>query len=62
MDTPEFLDTPYMELLLLAAGMYSKDDLTKALMGLEDDANEEFKTEMDPEDLEERQRTTRTRG
>ncbi|KAF9279213.1 hypothetical protein BGZ74_002906 [Mortierella antarctica] len=49
-DTPEFLDIPYTELLLLAAGMHSKEELTEVLKELEDEAIEEIKTEIDPED------------
>ncbi|KAF9316342.1 hypothetical protein BG003_002068 [Podila horticola] len=49
-DTPEFLDIPYVELLLLAAGMHSKEELTEVLKELENETNEEIKTEIDPEE------------
>ncbi|KAG0080551.1 hypothetical protein BGZ93_002928 [Podila epicladia] len=48
-DTPEFLDIPHVELLLLAVGMHSKEELTEALKELEDEAIEDIKTEIDPE-------------
>ncbi|KAG0035353.1 hypothetical protein BGZ82_005311 [Podila clonocystis] len=49
-DTPEFLDIPYVELLLLAAGMHSKEELTEVLKELENEATGEIKTEIDPEE------------
>lgn len=54
-DTPEFLDTPHVELLLLAARMHSNEELTEALEELENEAEEDIKTAIDseekPEDL-----------
>ena len=52
-DTPEFLDIPHVELLLLAAGMDSKEELTDALKAVENEAIEEIKTEIDPEETPE---------
>ncbi|KAF9401479.1 hypothetical protein BGZ94_005199 [Podila epigama] len=49
-DTPEFLDIPHVELLLLAVGMQSNDELAEALKELENEANEEIKEEIDSEE------------
>ncbi|KAF9375023.1 hypothetical protein CPC16_000944 [Podila verticillata] len=49
-DTPEFLDTPHVELLLLAVGMQTKEELAEVLHELENEASEEIKREIDPED------------